>query len=98
MATIVIVGAVVTLYTMIGGITAVVWNDFVQACIIFIGAAVSIVLVLMVTGWTDFVRITTEHHKFQVYREGFDPTRKLSVWLILLPSSTASAPGEPSRT
>ncbi|MBN2581390.1 MAG: sodium/solute symporter [Pirellulales bacterium] len=82
-ATIVIMGLVVTIYTMLGGITAVVWNEFAQACIIFTGATISIIFVLTATGWTDFMQIAAEHHKFEVFRGGFDITRKLSIWLIL---------------
>ena len=41
----IVVGVLVTLYTMLGGIQAVIWNDVVQFCIMFggLGATVAIV-------------------------------------------------------
>jgi SSS family transporter len=41
----IVVGVVVTLYTMLGGIQAVIWNDVIQFCIMFggLGATVAIV-------------------------------------------------------
>jgi SSS family transporter len=42
----IIVGCLVTLYTMLGGVQAVIWNDVLQFCIMFggLGATVAIVL------------------------------------------------------
>jgi SSS family transporter len=44
--TILVLGVVVTLYTMLGGINAVIWNDVIQFCIMFggLGATVWIAL------------------------------------------------------
>ena len=41
----IIVGVLVTLYTMLGGIQAVIWNDVVQFCIMFGGLAATVVIV-----------------------------------------------------
>ena len=41
----IIVGVVVTLYTMLGGIQAVIWNDVVQFCIMFGGLAATVGIV-----------------------------------------------------
>lgn len=38
----IVVGAVVTLYTMLGGIQAVIWNDVIQFCIMFGGLAATV--------------------------------------------------------
>ncbi len=40
------VGIIVTLYTMLGGIQAVIWNDVVQFCIMFGGLAATVAIVL----------------------------------------------------
>src|SRR5687768_8054901 len=40
----IVVGVVVTLYTMLGGIQAVIWNDVVQFCIMFGGLAATVVI------------------------------------------------------
>ena len=41
----IIIGVLVTLYTMLGGIQAVIWNDVVQFCIMFGGLAATVVIV-----------------------------------------------------
>ena len=41
----IIVGVLVTLYTMLGGIRAVIWNDVVQFCVMFGGLAATVVIV-----------------------------------------------------
>ena len=41
----IIVGVVVTLYTMLGGIQAVIWNDVIQFCIMFGGLAATVLIV-----------------------------------------------------
>ena len=43
----IVVGVLVTLYTMLGGIQAVIWNDVVQFCIMFGGLAATVVIVLV---------------------------------------------------
>ena len=40
----IIVGVLVTLYTMLGGIQAVIWNDVVQFCIMFGGLAATVAI------------------------------------------------------
>src|SRR5688572_20054592 len=40
----IIVGMVVTMYTMLGGIQAVIWNDVIQFCIMFGGLAATVVI------------------------------------------------------
>ena len=41
----IIVGVLVTLYTMLGGIQAVIWNDVIQFCIMFGGLAATVAIV-----------------------------------------------------
>jgi SSS family transporter len=43
--TTIVVGVVVTAYTMLGGIQAVIWNDVVQFCIMFAGLAATVGIV-----------------------------------------------------
>ena len=40
----IVVGIVVTLYTMLGGIQAVIWNDVIQFCIMFGGLAATVAI------------------------------------------------------
>jgi SSS family transporter len=43
---IVVLGILVTLYTMLGGIQAVIWNDVLQFCVMFGGLAATVALVV----------------------------------------------------
>ncbi|HRR80160.1 MAG TPA: sodium/solute symporter [Planctomycetota bacterium] len=84
--TIVVMGAVVTAYTAIGGIEAVIWTDLAQAFFIVLGAALSVVFVLADTGLAEFARVTAAFHKFRLVEPGFpraDLTQVVAVWLVL---------------
>ena len=43
---IIILGVIVTLYVMLGGIKAVIWNDVMQFCIMFGGLAITLIFVV----------------------------------------------------
>ncbi len=55
----IIIGTLVTLYTMLGGIQAVIWNDVVQFCIMFggLGATVWIVFANVPGGMSEIVSV-----------------------------------------
>ena len=82
LTTIIAMGVVVTVYTIMGGMEAVIWTDFVQAFVMLAGAAVSVVYVLVGTQG-QFGAIATAHHKFRMLAPGTDFTRLLTIWLIL---------------
>ena len=48
-AMIVVLGALVTLYTMMGGIEAVIWNDVIQFCVMFGGLGATVWIVASAT-------------------------------------------------
>ena len=81
--TIVVMGAVVTVYTVMGGMEAVIWTDFAQAFVMVAGALVSVVYIVGGTGWADFARIGAEHHKFRMVATRGDLTSILTVFLVL---------------
>lgn len=43
---VVVLGTVVTLYTMLGGIQAVIWTDVLQFCVMFLGVAVTVIVIV----------------------------------------------------
>jgi SSS family transporter len=43
---IIVIGTVVTIYTMLGGIEAVVWTDVIQFCIMLTGVAAAVIVIL----------------------------------------------------
>ncbi len=63
------IGAFATVYTVMGGLKAVIWTDVLQAAVL--GAAVVIVMFLAVSriegGWPAFQAIAGAHHKFQMF-------------------------------
>jgi SSS family solute:Na+ symporter len=65
---IVITGGLVIIYTMFGGIEAVVWTDAIQTIILVLGALVTIVVLLIDTpgGATHIYEVATTHHKFSL--------------------------------
>ncbi len=62
------VGAFATVYTVLGGLKAVIWTDVMQA--IVLGGAIVLVMVLAVAridgGWSAFWEIANEHEKFRL--------------------------------
>lgn len=63
------IGAFATVYTVLGGLKAVIWTDVLQTAVL--GAAVVIVVLLAVSriegGWSAFLAIADEHNKFQLF-------------------------------
>ncbi|MHC4226989.1 MAG: sodium:solute symporter family transporter [Planctomycetota bacterium] len=63
------IGAFATIYTVMGGLKAVIWTDFLQA--IVMGAAIVAVMLFAVSridgGWPAFWSIASEHKKFQMF-------------------------------
>jgi len=63
------IGAYTTVYTVLGGLKAVIWTDVLQAGVL--GGAIVAVLVLAVGridgGWSAFRALAHEHNKFQMF-------------------------------
>ena len=63
------IGAFATLYTVMGGLKAVIWTDVLQAAVL--GGAIIAIMLLAVShvegGWSGFWSIATEHKKFQMF-------------------------------
>lgn len=79
---IVIVTIVALIYTMLGGITAVIWTDVVQAGILFFGAFI-IVYGLMTNlpmPFGEFMSSLSEQGKLNTLDFSFDMTKTATVW------------------
>jgi SSS family transporter len=63
------IGACATLYTVMGGLKAVIWTDVLQAVVL--GVAIVVVMVLAIGlidgGWSGFWEIATENNKFRMF-------------------------------
>jgi SSS family transporter len=72
----IIVGVVVTSYTMLGGIEAVIWNDVIQFCIMFGGLAATVVIVWWSVpgGFGEIWSASAEAGKLRVWVPLTDPS------------------------
>ncbi|MEE2783867.1 MAG: sodium/solute symporter [Pseudomonadota bacterium] len=78
-------GTIVTLYTLVGGIEAVVWTDVVQSIVLCLGALLIVVLLLvnMPGGVSAGFEVAIEQGKFSL--GGFQPDfTTATVWVTLL--------------
>ena len=63
------IGAFATVYTVMGGLKAVIWTDVLQAAVL--GGAIIAIIFLAVSridgGWSAFWKIASEYNKFQMF-------------------------------
>ncbi|MBW1783826.1 MAG: sodium:solute symporter [Deltaproteobacteria bacterium] len=82
---IIITGVGVTLYTVLGGIEAVIWTDVIQVCILFGGAVVTVIILLsgLPEGPGQMFSIAQEHNKFSLGTWKLDLIRP-TAWVVVL--------------
>ncbi len=78
-------GLLVTLYTLLGGIEAVIWTDVVQSVILSVGALVVVVLLVlgMPEGPGQLLEIASASGKFSLGSAALDFTTS-TVWVVFL--------------
>jgi solute:Na+ symporter, SSS family len=83
---VIVLGAAMIVYTMRGGVSAVIWTDVVQMFVYIAGAAaVAIALLGRIDGgWNEVVRVGAETARFVVIDTSFDVTRAYTIWAGLL--------------
>ena len=84
-AIIVVSGFAVTLYTLMGGIEAVIWTDAIQSVVLTVGAVVVVILILtgMPEGPGQAIQLAEEAGKFSL--GDFGPSLASSTfWVILM--------------
>jgi len=82
---IIVTGIAVTVYTLLGGIEAVIWTDVAQSIILTIGAVVILIMLLfgLPGGPGEAIEIAADHNKFDL--GGFGPSlAKSTFWVVLL--------------
>jgi SSS family transporter len=79
---ILIIGAVMIVFTYLGGITAVIWVEVIQLFIYVLGAIVAAVILLDLIegGWSQVVAVGTAAGKFQVFDFTWDLARSYTFW------------------
>ncbi len=84
-ACIVGMGTLSTLYTVMGGIKAVIWTDVVQVFVLYGGALLSLVILIGKTdgGLAAMVSAGIEHDKFHMFNWTWDWTTT-AVWVVVV--------------
>ncbi len=82
--TILVTGALVTFYTLLGGIEAVVWTDVIQSVVLISGAVVSLGILVfgMPEGPGQILAIAGEHEKMSLGSFDFSLAES-TVWVVL---------------
>ncbi len=81
-----VLGAAMIVYTMRGGVSAVIWTDVVQMFVYIAGAAAVAMALLnrIPGGWPEVVRVGRETGRFVFLDSAFDLTRAYTIWAGLL--------------
>ena len=79
---VVILGTAMIIYTMRGGVSAVIWTDVVQMFVYLAGAlVVAVVLFNQIPGgWAEIIRIGRDTSRFTVFDLSFDLSRAYTLW------------------
>lgn len=80
-----IMGVICTIYTVMGGIEAVIWTDVVQVIVLLGGAICCIVIAILQVdgGLSEVIQKGMEYDKFIMFHSGWDPSR-LVVWVAVV--------------
>ena len=83
---VIVLGAAMIVYTMRGGVSAVIWTDVVQMFVYIAGAgAVAIALLGRIDGgWAEVVRVGSETGRFVFLDTSLDFTKAFTIWAGLL--------------
>ncbi|MBY0494283.1 MAG: sodium:solute symporter [Cyanobacteria bacterium] len=83
---VVVLGAAMIVYTMRGGVSAVIWTDVVQMFVYIAGAAaVAIALLGRINGgWAEVVRVGSETGRFVFFNPSLDFNTPYTIWAGLL--------------
>jgi SSS family transporter len=81
-SSIVFIGLATIVYTFAGGMTAVVWTDFVQLLIYLAGASLACGLIIasLPGGWTQLAEFAWDHGKLRVFDWAIDLTKDYTIW------------------
>jgi SSS family transporter len=81
-----VLGAAMIIYTVRGGVSAVIWTDVVQMFVYIIGAAAVAysLLIRIEGGWDTVVAVGSAAGKFQIFDLSWDFTRAYTLWAGLI--------------
>jgi len=81
-ASIVLIGIVMIIFTYFGGMEAVIWVEVVQLGIYIAGAIAAAIVLINLTdgGWNTALALGAQYDKFNVFDFSFDPTKTFTFW------------------
>nr|WP_286009634.1 sodium:solute symporter [Salinicola sp. S1-1-2] len=84
--TIVLMAVIAVSYTVLGGISAVIWTDVIQMFVLWFGAILSMVLMVssLPGGWSDVFAYGAANGSFDAIDLSLDPTVTYSLWAGLI--------------
>ena len=82
---IIITGIIVTIYSFVGGIVAVIWADAIQAVVLLAGAllALGILLFDMPGGPSEVIEVANSHDKFSLGSTSLFDVSQPTLWVVL---------------
>ena len=88
---IVVVGAVISVYTVTGGFDGVVWTDIIQSFVLWLGGflCIALILIKMPGGWQEAFRIAWQNGKFSVGPMAFNLSER-TFWTMMILGVIAS--------
>jgi len=82
---IIVTGILVIIYTLLGGIEAVIWTDAIQTVVLVAGALISLIVLVVDTpgGLGKIFSVAVNYHKFSLGSFGFDIAEP-TFWVVLI--------------
>ena len=82
---ILLMGGISLLYTMMGGIEAVVWTDVIQVIVLLGGGLLCLTLMILhfENGVSEIIQIGTEDQKFNMFNMAFD-FKQPTFWVVII--------------
>jgi len=79
---VVIIGITTIVYTFLGGIKSVVWNDCIQFVVYVAGGVVALLVIVhnLPGGWGQLLEFAETHHKLRVFDFSWDISEKYTFW------------------
>jgi len=78
-----IMGVLCTIYTVLGGIEAVIWTDVLQVVVLLTGALLCLLLIIGQVGLTDVLSIGWDNDKFDILQWSWTPNEMVP-WVMMV--------------
>jgi SSS family transporter len=81
-----IIGAVAVAWTLLGGITTVIWTDVIQFFVFLLALGLALVFVVLHVpgGWSEVTRVADQAGKLRLWNLSSDPNVAFTLWAALI--------------